>query len=394
MAFQRQNWANTFGEPTNHGLADIVKAFRDSQAMGRNDELAQYNNAMKRSEAQYADQYFEGEALEKYGKGSTENSIAELLRQGLGGHNQNQPMNSNMSQGNGLADSIYQGGQPQQEQYQDQDYQQPNQGMQQRQMGQNPYLNPLAAAIIQKKFGGPAAEQKYDPATGMVHSIYTDPITGIPHAQSSQVGPGVHEQVFDKESGTAAAKALAAASDSLNTGYMVMDNIDAIKSIIGDYPDQFSNAVGPMDQWIKRHMGEDETQRMQGLLRSLSGNIKLVYANALKGAFTGRDQQMLDDLKANIGDPPQTFIGKLNAMEMMLRMSNKRNELVGHYLRQGMPEDLAVKTARDQTSFKAMEQQFRDDGILTIPITKYADQYEKDEARDLFGENTNSTDFE
>ena len=394
MAFQRQNWANTFGEPTNHGLADIVKAFRESQAMGRNDELAQYNNAMKRAESQYAPQYFEGEALEKYGKGSIEDAIARMLQGSIGGSGQNQPMNSNMNQGNGLTDSIYRGGQPDEDQYQYQDYQQPNQGMQQGQMRQNGGLNPIANTYLNKFLGGPPAQLQYNHETGTVHTISNDAQTGAPIVKSIKVGPGVHEQAFDKESGTAAAKALAAASDSLNTGYLVMDNIDAIKSIIGDYPDQFSNAVGPMDQWIKRHMGEDETQRMQGLLRSLSGNIKLVYANALKGAFTGRDQQMLDDLKANIGDPPQTFIGKLNAMEMMLRMSNKRNELVGHYLRQGMPEDLAVKTARDQTSFKAMEQQFRDDGILTIPITKYADQYEKDEARDLFGENTNSTDFE
>jgi hypothetical protein len=112
---------------------------------------------------------------------------------------------------------------------------------------------------------------------------------------------------------------------------------------------QFRNVVGPIKQPLTNWFGSPQQQQLLGQLSTSSGEIALQVASALKGAWTGRDQSMVNDIKASPRDFPDVFIGKLKAQKLINDALQERSALVAQNLKQGMSSIDALRTASRAT---------------------------------------------
>lgn len=139
--------------------------------------------------------------------------------------------------------------------------------------------------------------------------------------------------------------------------YTALNNQDvALDNMISalDNP-EFYNVTGPVSSFLTNWAGTPERQQLLGNLRSSSGEIALQVAPSLKGAFTGRDQTLINTIKANPDtDMSDVFIGKLKAQKMIGSLLAQRAKLAAEYIDSGM------------SSLKANEKAVRE-----TPLSKY-----------------------
>jgi len=113
---------------------------------------------------------------------------------------------------------------------------------------------------------------------------------------------------------------------------------------------EFYNTTGPVSSFLTNWAGTPEKQQLLGSLRTSSGEIALQVAPSLKGAFTGRDQSLLNTIKANPDtDMPDVFIGKLKAQKMIGSLLGERHKLAAEYIDNGMSALKANEKAAQQT---------------------------------------------
>jgi hypothetical protein len=113
---------------------------------------------------------------------------------------------------------------------------------------------------------------------------------------------------------------------------------------------EFKNVTGPVGSFLTKWAGTPEQKELLGTLQSSSGEISLSVAHNLKGAWTGRDQAMVNDIKANPKtDFPETFIGKLKAQKLIGEVLGHRSLLQAQYVEQGISPIKAAEMAAKET---------------------------------------------
>jgi hypothetical protein len=111
---------------------------------------------------------------------------------------------------------------------------------------------------------------------------------------------------------------------------------------------EFENVTGPIGSFLTKWSGSPAEKELLGRLKSSSGEIALQVAPSLKGAFTGRDQQLINSIKASPNDFRDVFIGKLKAQTLINDVLQERARLAANYVAQGMsPLDAADKAAKE-----------------------------------------------
>ena len=130
--------------------------------------------------------------------------------------------------------------------------------------------------------------------------------------------------------------------------------LDTITGLIENNP-EFKNVTGPIGTRVTNWLGTPEQKELLGGLQTASGEIALQVAPALKGAFTGRDQTLINSIKANPGDFPDVFVGKLKAQKLINDVLLHRADLTAQYIEQGQTPRVALRMAAEQTPLSKYE---------------------------------------
>lgn len=139
------------------------------------------------------------------------------------------------------------------------------------------------------------------------------------------------------------------ASNAVLHSSEVLGNLYEIKNAINANPTLSKAALNPGAP-LNKILGSKETQDLLGQVEALSGNIMLSEAHNLKGAFTGRDQTLINRIKPNATDTYDVFMAKTNALIKFNELIKKRSELIVDYMtNQGMTSHEAIKKALEQT---------------------------------------------
>jgi hypothetical protein len=211
-------------------------------------------------------------------------------------------------------------------------------------------LSYAQSAIASQLLGLPKPQLQQIPGTGQISAI--TPFGNIPVAQ----GLTAKEEAEQKGLGKYYAQSYGNYSDAakgFQNQNVALDNLIALKN----NPD-FYNVTGPVQSFLTQWAGTPEKQQLLGQLQSSSGEIALQVAPILKGAFTGRDQNLINNIKANpTTDFPEVFIGKLMAQKLVNNVLEKRSELAAQYIENGMSPLKASKLATEQTPIDQFKEQ-------------------------------------
>jgi hypothetical protein len=135
--------------------------------------------------------------------------------------------------------------------------------------------------------------------------------------------------------------------------------LEELKNAIEKNP-QFRNVVGPIKKPLASWFGSPEQKQLLGDIQTASGEIALQVAPSLKGAWTGRDQTMINGIKAGPQDFPDVFIGKLKSQIMINDALKERADLQAKYIEQGKSMREASKLAAQQTPLSRFEPKIKE----------------------------------
>lgn len=197
------------------------------------------------------------------------------------------------------------------------------------------------AAYLSKYLG--LGEPKIVNVSGTGKTIAVSPFGNVDVAQ----GLSPTQEAYQKGKGAYAAKSYGDNVEAMRNYQARGLVLDQMVNLL-DNP-EFRNVTGPVGSNIARFLGTPEQQQLLGQLQSESGEIVLQVAPSLKGAFTGKDQTLIDSTKANTKtDFPDVFIGKLKAQKLMQSVLEDRARLAAQYTDAGMsPLDAQIKAAKD-----------------------------------------------
>lgn len=196
---------------------------------------------------------------------------------------------------------------------------------------------------------------KLDPGTGQVFMETSFP-SGRKEVKATSAGRSPESIDFAKKLAEGDAKIYGNAVDQLSNLSNQADNLDYISDLLSRNP-QAGGVVGPVNAWVTRIAGKPEDKALLGHLATTSGNIALDAAKSIKGAFTGRDQALINSIKPNIKDQYPEFVGKLKAMRLLNNLVTKRLSLISRYLRSGKSSPDAIALAKKETDLNKIRPQ-------------------------------------
>lgn len=158
-------------------------------------------------------------------------------------------------------------------------------------------------------------------------------------------GLSEEEKAFQSGLGKYEAKLYGDSIDTYNTLERQGVALDELTNAVENDP-QFRNVTGPIGSFLTTWAGSGEQRELLGKLASSSGEIALQVAPSLKGAFTGRDQTLINTIKASPKDFPDVFIGKLKAQKLINNVLSNRAKLTAENIEKRMkPLEAARKAA-------------------------------------------------
>jgi hypothetical protein len=173
-------------------------------------------------------------------------------------------------------------------------------------------------------------------------------ITPFGNVDTGVQGPNAEEKALQAGMGKYGAKLYGDSTNNYityqNQGLAINELIDAAES-----NPQFRNVVGRINQPLTNWFGSAQQKELLGRLSSSSGEIALQVAPSLKGAFTGRDQSLINSIKAGPGDFPDVFIGKLKAQKLINDVLSERSRMTALYIENGMKPLQASQLAAKNT---------------------------------------------
>lgn len=136
------------------------------------------------------------------------------------------------------------------------------------------------------------------------------------------------------------------------------DNLNYIVDLLQRNP-HASNVIGPYNNWATRLAGSQQDKELLGQFATSTGNITLQAAKGIKGAFTGRDQGLINSLKPTTKDPYGVFLGKTKAMLMLNEFVSRRINKINQYIHNGMSSSDAIQKARNEISLDKIRPQIQ-----------------------------------
>lgn len=191
-------------------------------------------------------------------------------------------------------------------------------------------------------------------------------------AEAVQVGKTPEEIQFSKETAKSRAKFLDNSAPTITNLESMQSNLDEIANILNTESESI-NVAGRMNKPFTELFGNQAQQDILGRLKTLTGNIMLEAGKNIKGAFTGRDISLINDLKPNATDPYYMFVAKTAAMQAYNRLALDRVNLMTDLVEQGMSPVKAAKVAAQKTPFEPIMKHYQEQlkGAKSRSTSKY-----------------------
>ncbi|CEG60968.1 hypothetical protein [Legionella micdadei] len=130
--------------------------------------------------------------------------------------------------------------------------------------------------------------------------------------------------------------------------------LNELKNSVENNP-EFRNVTGKIQKPLSEWFGTPAQKQLLGVLQTASGEITLQIASSLKGAWTGRDQNLVNSIKPNPQDFPDVLIGKLRAQLLINSALKERAKLQAQLVEQGMSTLKASELAAKATPLDKFE---------------------------------------
>lgn len=173
----------------------------------------------------------------------------------------------------------------------------------------------------------------------------------------AQVGANAGELAESKEIGKYQGLTYGKAVDASQSLGEQQGNLERLVSNLENQPNA-SQIIGPMNKYMTQLFGNPEDKALLGDVMATTGNIVLDAAKNIKGAFTGRDQSLINSMKPNANDPYFVFLGKLKGMGELNQMAQHRADIYADLLHQGMAPHRALKMAQEQTKIEPVTDKY------------------------------------
>lgn len=247
-----------------------------------------------------------------------------------------------------------------------------------QQMPQQPLRQPMQNSGISDY--GQAATAMQALGLGKPHVVEANgkfmAITPFGNFDTGVSGLGAEEKALKQGFGKYGAKLYGESIDSFksyqNQGLAINELVNAVEN-----NPQFRNVTGRINKPLTNWLGSAQQKELLGTLQTASGEIALQVAPSLKGAWTGRDQAMINEIKAGPNDFPDVFIGKLKAQKLINDALTERSRLTAEYIEKGYKPLEAAKMA----SFETPLERFRTTISELIKHKKVLTPYEIMNAR-------------
>lgn len=178
-------------------------------------------------------------------------------------------------------------------------------------------------------------------------------------AEAVQVGKTPEEIEFSKSMAKSRAKFLDEAAPSIMNLEESQSNLDEIANLLNSKAESI-NVIGRMNKPFTELFGNQEQQDILGRLKTQTGTIMMDAAKNIKGAFTGRDMNFVNDMKPNPGEPFYMFVAKTAAMQASNRLALDRINLMTDLIERGTMPAKAAKIAAQKTPFEPIMRHYQE----------------------------------
>jgi len=208
-----------------------------------------------------------------------------------------------------------------------------------------------AARMFPNEFG--VKQQTHqDPQTGQVFTTTTFPQTGRVETTAMRVGRQPEDIARSKQLAVGDAKSLEKLNDSISAQEARQGSLQVVSNQLANLNVDPNEVTGPVQSVINRIGGSRELQDALGTLASSTGEISISTAEGFKGAFTGGQRALINQVKANVSDPFPIFLAKLRSMQMMNNFVLARQRAMANYLEQGYSRSKAGEMAQKTIPFE------------------------------------------
>jgi hypothetical protein len=164
---------------------------------------------------------------------------------------------------------------------------------------------------------------------------------------------------FEEETAKSRAKFLDESAPSIIALESSQENLDNISNLLNEKAESI-NAVGRMNKPFVELFGSQEQQDILGTLKTQTGTVLMDAAKNIKGAFTGRDMNFINDMKPNATDPYYMFVAKAASMQALNKMALGRLNLITELVQNGMTPVNAAKIAAKKVSLEPLMKQYHE----------------------------------
>lgn len=224
--------------------------------------------------------------------------------------------------------------------------------------------NPQMAQVDRMASVGlaPAPQTHYDDNGNLITRYPSGKVT------LTKVGKTAQEKEIAKGFGKVQAKAYEDAISDYQTFNDLNETLKRMQSTLENHPNP-EEVLGPVNQWATKFFGNPEDQALFGQIASGTGDIMLGAARNIKGAFTGRDQSLINSIKLNPSDQYYLGMGKLQYMGEVADISKRRVEKYLENIQNGMAPHKALQYAQEETNLEPVTNRYKE----TFKIAKAKD---------------------
>lgn len=173
------------------------------------------------------------------------------------------------------------------------------------------------------------------------------------------VGKTPGDVKFEEETAKSRAKFLDESAPSIIALESSQENLDNIANLLNERAESI-NSVGRMNKPFVELFGTQEQQDILGTLKTQTGTILMDAAKNIKGAFTGRDMNFINDMKPNASDPYYMFVAKAATMQAFNKMALDRLNLITDLVQNNMSPIDAAKIATKKIPLEPLMKQYHE----------------------------------
>ncbi len=220
--------------------------------------------------------------------------------------------------------------------------------------------SPLTIPELKKLFPYIGEKTEADLATGELVKIKTYP-SGRMDIQSVDFGRGARRNESLKGLGASDAKAAERSIAANETRFQRLIALKNSEKIIKENPKIIKDIVGPYQRPITYYFGNQKSQEILGALEVEYGHILKAAAESIKGQFTGKHQDFINQMKPNTTDPIGIILGKQKYLIEFEELMYHRDKTISRLIDEGYTANQAASFADESSNFLELEKKAKED---------------------------------